>query len=189
MAIRIEDPFLEEAKWPGCRIESHEFGKKENCDRLFELSTAYLKSAKLLCIEIGENSSAQNWPNASVVYFLLYHATELFLKACIISNNSNYKLNHDIGKLKAQYLEIYSNEDFNFPSPWELSQEKIEDIIGSKVFDGVDRNPDQKYRYFSDKKGDPPKSINVFSPGYILNYIEFLLEKWDQLWSSIVMKD
>ena len=179
----MDDQFLKNLKWPNCIIDSSDFGSKPNFERMHQLSLAYLKAAQRLCVAIGEETLLQEWPNASVVYFLIYHSTELFLKASILKQNPKCKeLHHDIGKLKEFYRELFPEEENNFHSPWGFSAKKIDELFGEPVFSGIDRNPDQKYRYFSDKSGGSPKSINSFSPGYILNYINYLSIQWNKLW-------
>ena len=168
-------------------IDSVSFNSKPSHEQLYLLAIGYLHSSRTLCVDIGTNCNRQSWPHASVVYFLIHHATELFLKACILScRPSGEKLHHDVGKLKARYLELFSKEDCDFHTPWGRQLTDIEKELGFMVFEGVDRVPDQKFRYSLDKQGKSSQSISSFAPGYFLNYVEYLETRWNRVWSSRV---
>ncbi len=94
--------------WPGVWVGSEEFQSRPLQERLVELARGYLKSAMTLCEELGEHPDRLDWPRASVVYFLIHHAAELFLKGCILLRApSGEKLHHDVSKLQDRYCELF----------------------------------------------------------------------------------
>jgi hypothetical protein len=95
-------------------------------------------------------------------------ATELFLKACICRAGGEALKSHEIADLLKRYAELYPGEENRFPTPWRLSASDVDEVLGVKVFHGVDRAPDQLYRYGADKRGAASQGIQLFTPGYFL---------------------
>ena len=99
-------------RWPGVAVDSCVFGEMAFAERLSELSSGYLESAKLLCVRLGENPDELNWPRGSVVSFCYRHAVELFLKSCITLREPVEKCDHKISNLRRQYLKLYPGKEF-----------------------------------------------------------------------------
>ena len=182
--IHVLDPFADADRWPRVIIESAVFNQEPICERLFALALAYLNTSASLCQVIGENPERQTWPDASVAYFCLHHATELFLKACILSRCSSEKLHHDVSQLKKRYRELFPGAACDFHSPWTISSDDLDRLLGTRVFEGVDRIPDQKYRYGAGRDLKPSQSISSFAPGHILNYVDYLRTRWRLIWDQ-----
>jgi hypothetical protein len=81
-------------RWPDVGINSHDFGRLPHYERLRQMALGYARSAKSLCVELGENPDRLDWPRASVVLFCFYQAVELFLKACILYRSPGERLGH-----------------------------------------------------------------------------------------------
>ena len=180
--IHILDPFAGETRWPDVIIDSSAFNQSPTCERLFALALAYLDTTASLCQIIGETPERRTWPDASVAYFCLHHATELFLKACILSRCSNEKLHHDVSQLRRRYRELFPDAVCDFHSPWTISADELDRLLGTPSFEGVDRIPDQKYRYGAGRDLKPSQSISSFAPGHILSYADYLRARWRLIW-------
>jgi predicted RNA-binding Zn-ribbon protein involved in translation (DUF1610 family) len=93
-------------KWPGIWVEFQP--RNAVPERLRQMSIGYLKSAQTLCCDLGEHPEHLDWPRACVAYFCVYHAVELFLKACILLRAPpGEKLHHSVSKLQDRYRELY----------------------------------------------------------------------------------
>jgi hypothetical protein len=176
--IDIVDPYLKNVKWKNISVNSNKFKKLPSWKRLFLLSLEFLNSAKLICNDAGKLKKRIRWTQGSISYFNLHMATELFIKSCLIKSGNKIKHHHVIADLYKLYQEIFKDDNYYFPNPWAISGYEINKIIGKEVFTGIDLNTDQLYRYFEDKDGNPPKGTHVFSPGYQLNYINDLEQRW-----------
>jgi len=66
-----------------------------------------------------------------------------------------------------------------------LSAKDLDDIFGFEVLHGVDRTPDQLFRYGMDKKDTPSGMIQNFVPGYQFNYMGDLELRWKEIWASL----
>ncbi len=195
--VRYDDPFLHEMKWPGVTVTSETFRDLPVHDRLYELAHAFLRAARSLCERAGEAAGALKWPDASVCYYAVYHATELFLKACVWQRRPERaatltaeKDAHDVGYLLREYMAIMPDaETAFFHTPWFLSAKDLDKLLGCEVYRGVDRTLDQLFRYSADKKGDASHGVHFFTPGYMLNYLAYLEERWKDLWATICAAD
>jgi hypothetical protein len=195
--VRYDDPFLHGMKWPDVTVTSEEFRDLPTPDRLYELARGFLRAARRLCERAGEAGPALQWSDASVCYYAVYHATELFLKACLWQRSpergaklGSEKDAHDVGYLLREYIAIMPGSDAAlFHTPWALSAKELDNIVGCEVFRGVDRTPDQLFRYSADKKGAPSHGVQFFTPGYMFNYLAYLEERWTVLWASICEAD
>ena len=90
---------------------------KDESSRFFDLSIAYLKACKDVCLRFQSNSSEQSWPNAKVAMMLANHSTELFIKAALLTRDIEAS-GHNIDALFKKYCEVFSEEDYNFDCPF-----------------------------------------------------------------------
>lgn len=181
----IHDPFLRGMRWKGISVDSSSFKKLPPAERLYRLSQSYLRAATALCEQAGEAGERLEWPQASVCYYCLHLATELFLKACIQGIGQEPSKHHEIAELWKVYKELLPGAEYNFQTSWMLSPKDLDQIVGVQVLHGVDRTPDQLFRYGSDKKGDPSRNIQIFTPGYFFNYMKDLEFRWAGIWEQI----
>jgi HEPN domain-containing protein len=180
------DPFLRNMKWEGIQIDSSRFKQLSTHERLYQLAQAYLHAATLLCEAVGEAPENLDWPQASVCYFCSHLATELFLKSCILCiGRDPGKLSHEIADLLRRYREALPEKEFEFLTPWFLSARDLAESLGHEVLQGVDRTPDQLFRYGMDKGGNVSAGVQFFTPGYFFNYAKYLAGKWQDIWTVI----
>jgi len=178
------DPFLRDMRWPEVRTDSASFKALPQHARLYEQSRAFLDAAIVLCEQAAEAGANLEWPRASVCYYCLHLATELFLKACILRVGGKPAKSHEIADLLKRYAELFPGQENQFPTPWSLSACDLDDAVGCKVLKGVDRVPDQLYRYGMDKDGTGSSGTQFFTPGYFFNYARHLAVKWHEVWSN-----
>lgn len=182
----VPDPFARAMRWEGLRVDSTAFKRLPAHERLYRLSRAFLHAAIVLCEDAAEAGPNLEWPQASVCYYCLHLATELFLKACLICVDPKpKKLNHDIPNLLRRYKEVLPDRQFHWPTMWSLSARDLKEMFGHEVLQGVDRTPDQLFRYGMDKEGRTSAGIQAFTPGYFFNYAKYLENKWSEIWTHI----
>ena len=110
-----------------------------------------------------------NWPRASVAYFCVHHAAELFLKACVLRRAPpGEKLHHDVSKLQRRYCELYPEiqEEFHIETPWDIGLRDVEEAVGLSLdLEPFEYAPDQVYRYMTGKDAATAKMRGSFAPG------------------------
>jgi hypothetical protein len=182
----ILDPYLKEMKWEGVGVDSEKFKDLLPHERLFRLACEFLGAAIFLCERAGEAGLALTWPQGSVVFYCLHLATELFLKACLIREKVPSKaLGHEVADLLQEYDRAFTEDVYHFSTPWQVSARDINQALGFDALTGVDCVSDQLFRYSMNKAGTPSKGIQVFTPGYIYNYMKDLEHKWSKIWSLL----
>lgn len=117
----IHDQFLRGMKWKGISVDSASFKKLPPAERLYRLSRTYLRAAIVLCEQAGEAGERLEWPQASVCYYCLHLATELFLKACIQGVGREPGKHHEIAELWREYKMLLPGVEYNFQTSWMLS--------------------------------------------------------------------
>ncbi|MBK9947658.1 MAG: hypothetical protein IPP12_10805 [Nitrospira sp.] len=181
----IHDPFLRGMRWKGISVDSALFKKLPSAERLYRLSKAYLIAAIVLCEQAGEARERLEWAQGSVIYYCLHLATELFLKACIQGVGKEPSKHHEIAELWRAYKVLLPGAEYNFQTSWAVSPKELDQIVGVQVLHGVDRTPDQLFRYSMDKKGGASKNVQIFTPGYFFNYMKDLEVRWAGIWDQI----
>ncbi len=120
-------------------------------------------------------------------FFLLYtYGNRVIFEILYKKIGKKVKLNHNVGDLYKTYIQLFNDESFYFPTPWGISGNKINEILGFEAISGIDLNTDQLYRYFEDKNGTPSGGIHFFSPGYQLNYVIDLEKRWTIIQNQII---
>jgi hypothetical protein len=180
-----DDPWLNNMRWPGVGVHSGQFNNLPIPEKLYQQSQAFIKSALVLCENAGDKAKDIQWSDASVCYYCLHLATELFLKACIYSKKGKpKKLSHEISELRKEYFALLPEEKYFFHTPWSVSKSDLE-AIGIIVSDSVDRKPNELYRYGMDKNEKSPEGLHNFTPGYFFNYMKDLKSRWEDIWSDL----
>jgi hypothetical protein len=185
----IHDPLLRGMRWKGTSVDSASFRKLSPAERLYRLSQAYLRASTVLCEQAGEAGENLEWPQASVCYYCLHLATELFLKACIQRIGRVPSKHHEIAELRREYRSLLPGAEYDFRTSWWLSPKDQDQICGVQILHGVDRAPDQLFRYSMDKKGAPSRNIQIFTPGYFFNNVKDLEGRWTRIWGLISQKN
>lgn len=179
-------PYPADERWPGVHIDSTGFVQLPHPERLYRMSQGFLDAAIHLCEQAGESGDDLKWPQASVCRYLLHLATEQFLKACVLSLGTQpASMNHDIAGLRRKYYELLPSPEFDWPTPWDISAQDIDDALGTKVLHGIDRLPDQLYRYGADKSGAPSAGLQLFTPGAEMGYMTYLKRRWIEIWARV----
>ncbi len=172
----------ETIKWPGIRVESEPFGRNAVPERLHQMSIGYLKSAQALCCDLGEHPEHLDWPRASVAYFCVYHAVELFLKGCILLRApSGEKLHHSVSKLQDRYCELYPEikDEFHIETPWDIDFETMSLALDVEVnVEKFEHNTDQVYRYMTGKSGQSPRMFLALEAAYSC------VKDWKRKWCA-----
>jgi hypothetical protein len=195
--LYILEPYPRNTRWEGLSVSSASFNALPMAEGLYRLSCAYLYSGIVLCERAGDTRVELGWPQASVCYYCLHLATELFLKACILQVGQQpgkpSKHGHEIADLRREYEErlqkLLPRETYWFSTPWALSAKDIQKIVGHEVLHGVDRTPDQLFRYSMAGNGTRFGGNYIFNPGYLFNYMKDLETKWAQIWEKISLID
>ena len=150
-------------------------------EQYFAFSEAYIDSACRLCTVLARSSNKATYARGSVVLYLSFHATELFLKGAILykSPQNNIESTHDIEKLFK--LLFKSNEpDFSGIEPDLIKQLKLEIKKLNK------NNPsDQRYRYPQNTKGALWQGIQGFEASSFLLEIKQLREELNAISKQI----
>jgi hypothetical protein len=181
----VLDPFLLDMRWEGIRVDSATFKALPPAERLYELSQAFLYSANVLCERVGDTTAELGWPQAAVCKYCLHLATELFLKACILQVGHEPTKHHEIPELRSEYTLLLPDEKYYFKTPWWISAKDLRKAFGFEVLHGVDRKPDELFRYSMDKKGVPSAGVQMFAPGYQFNYMKGLQTRWKEIWADV----
>lgn len=185
-ALYILDPSLLENRWPGVAVNSDLFKKLSSPEKLYEQAIAFLQAAIVLCEAAGQAGENLRWSQGSVCFYCLNLATELFLKACISrSSGASAVPTHKISELLKLYVEILPEPEFRFHTPWAWSASDIERAFGAQIFNSIDRNPDQLYRYGVDRDGGESAGVQFFNPSYIFNYLNQLNNVWERAWNEV----
>lgn len=172
-------------------VDNYAFRSMAAHERLHRLSIGYLNSAVCLCQDLNKHPDVLDWPRASVVYFCLHHAIELFLKACILVRSPGEKFtHHNIDKLQDRYCELYPDlkNEFHIESPWDVGLDRASELF-QVVLDihNFEYKTDQVYRYMTGKNGESTKSIHVFSPETGLLMTERFQNDFARIWQAVTI--
>ncbi len=182
--VYVFDPLLLNVRWPGVSVSSTTFNSLPLDQQLFSRAMAFVGAAGAMCERVGEAPEERDWPSASVCYYLLHLATELFLKACLQRRGVCATGTHSISRLLKRYREILPDRKYNVPIRWLFRPEEVGEVLRTEV-KGVDRTPDQLFRYGVDNAGAGSGRTHVFHPGIFLNSVQDLSKRWQAIWSLV----
>ncbi|MBI5591840.1 MAG: hypothetical protein HY881_15320 [Deltaproteobacteria bacterium] len=165
------------------RLRSCEFG----CARAVFDIFKRISSAIRLCTVLARSTKKATYVRGSVVLYLAFHATELFLKGAILKSvpEENVGTTHNIGTLNNRYKNLYPGKKYMFyllfitseePDFSNIEPDKVKEykIIIEKF--EKDNPHDQKYRYPQNKEGQPWSGPNGFEPSSFLRELKQLRE-------------
>jgi len=154
-------------------------------------SKAYLDSAIRLCTVLARSTKKATYVRGSVVLYLAFHATELFLKGAILKSvpEENVGTTHNIRNLNNRYKNLYPGKKYRFHllfTSEEPDFSNVEPDLVKKYKIMIEKieedNPhDQKYRYPQNKKGQPWSGPNGFEPSSFLRELRQLREQLDDI--------
>ena len=154
-------------------------------------SNAYLDSAIRLCTVLARSTKKATYVRGSVVLYLAFHATELFLKGAILKSvpEENVGTTHNIVNLNNRYKNLYPSKKYRFDLLFTSEEPDFSNIEPDKVkefkiiIEEIEKdNPhDQKYRYPQNKKGMPWHGAHGFEPSSFLRELKQLREQFNDI--------
>jgi len=154
-------------------------------------SGAYLDSAIRLCAVLARSTKKATYARGTVVLYLAFHATELFLKGAILKKvpKEYVETSHNIGSLNNRYKKLYPGKKYQFHIPFASEEPDFSDIEPDKVKElkiiigeiEKDNPHDQKYRYPQNKKGIPWHGVHGFEPSSFLRELKQLREQLEDI--------
>jgi hypothetical protein len=179
-------PFRIDDRWSGVSVSSAAFKNLPRPEQFNRLSFAYLEAAMLCCEHAGEAGASLQWPQAAVCEYLLHHAEELFLKGCILKAGVNTPpTTHDLPKLVATLRKHAPSADVSWVGSEAIGANAVKEALGFLPGNDLDWRPEQKHRYGSDKLGQPPAGISIFTPASRMGQLKWYRKKWEEAWDSI----
>jgi hypothetical protein len=149
-------------------------------EELIEMATAFLEGAEQLNLQICR----ENWPGSlqrgCVVMYLAAHATELFLKGCILSIDGDRNVvTHSLHALTRQLSEL--NPSIEFDPPFGTEDMAPEDPTLLKLFVETERKKAEYFRYPMDIKNTPWPGIHAFNAGEFFLTLKKLRTDFDRI--------
>lgn len=154
-------------------------------------SSAYLDSSIRLCTVLARSNRKATYARGSVILFLAFHATELFLKGAVLNSipKENVGSTHNIGILNSRYKKLYPGKKYRFKLLFTSEDSDFFNIDPDKVkkykiiIENIDKhNPrDQQYRYPQNKQGQPWSGPNGFEPSSFLRELKQLREQFNNI--------
>ena len=164
-------------------------------EQYFAFSEAYIDSACRLCTVLARSSNKATYARGSVVLYLSFHATELFLKGAILykSPQNNIESTHNIEKLYNRYLKIYTKKKYKFKLLFKSNEPDFSGIepdlikqLKLEIKKLNKNNPsDQRYRYPQNTKGALWQGIQGFEASSFLLEIKQLREELNAISKQI----
>ena len=157
-------------------------------EQFMAFSDAYLDSACRLCTVLACSTKKATYARGTVVLYLSFHATELFLKGAILhkSPNENIGSTHNIETLYNRYLTLYPKNKNKFellfkssePDYSEMEPNLVKELkIEIKELEKSNPN-DQRYRYPQNKNGKPWHGVQGFEASSFLLEIKQLRKEF-----------
>jgi HEPN domain len=178
-------PFPVVDHWSEALVNSSSFKMLDPGEKLYRQAIAFLHAGRSLCQVAGRKGKKLGWSEASVCWYCLNIAIELFLKACICQSEGNIEKTHDISHLLSRYRQILPKRQFQFRTQWDLSLKEIEKTFKVHIGNPVDHTPDQLHRYGIDVEGKGSAGIQFFSANVFFGYVNHLDEVWRRAWNTI----
>lgn len=149
----------------------------------FDLSQAYIDSSTYICNGMASNSFDQNFSRSRVVFHLCHHSIELFYKGAIFQGTQSVPDNtHNLFTLQQKFTKYYSNKKYSFQIPFQIVKPySCDDKTYTKISKQHFKALDQKFRYYTDSKGQLLFSAEWFNSNSFLTTLEKLKEDFTKL--------
>lgn len=141
-------------------------------------SDAYMDSACRLCTVLALSNRKATYPRGSVVLYLAFHATELFLKGAILhkSPKENIISSHNVEALYKLYRKLYPKKKFEITLIFRSDEPDFSGLepdlvkeLKLEIQQLEKSNPnDQRYRYPQNKNGVPWHGVQGFEASSFL---------------------
>jgi len=179
-------PFPVDDRWPGVWVSSDGFKNLTRPEQFRQLSLAYLEAAMLCCEDAGDSGAELQWPKAAVCEYLVHHAEELFLKACILKAGvESPPGTHELPKLVETLLKRVPSTDVSWLGSEAVDKDAVKQAFGVLPGNDLDWKPEEKHRYGSDRSGQPPTGVSFFTPATRMGQLTWFRGKWRDTWDSI----
>jgi HEPN domain-containing protein len=152
---------------------------KTTSDDFFDKAMAFLEIAIISSKEKG-NSYFNTPEYSNVTAYLVYHATELFLKSAIFKASEKLTKGHDVFKLYEKYKTYYKDEKLNIKIPFSKPENinycgyTDDEII--EIKEKYSMSFEQQLKYPIDDKGVTYNLITKYDTEFLSNYKKELLE-------------
>ena len=171
-------------RWPLRGVHTEEFAALPEDERMYQMALGNIQSAKSLCTELGEHPERLSWPRGSVVYYLSHLAVELFLKACLLRKGRRFAT-HEISELQDAFAEVFPDRE-GIETMWDINLVELAELGPEPGDQRIRAREDEKFRYFADRQGNPPRGEGSFAPAVFIPLIERLEADMAQVWCSLV---
>lgn len=127
-----------------------------------ELAFVYLEAAEELSSFIKSKSWSPSFRRGQVLLFLTFHATELFLKGCILKAKPSSPINgHSLEQLGKTFKGLYTALEFEVPFGVEPLPPNPEVVAMAAK---SERTAHERLRYPIDTSGNPWGGVQSFHP-------------------------
>lgn len=156
-----------------------EYTAAEAPDHSRSLALAYLDASERLCQDMSNGSWTPSFHRGQPILWLAFHATELFLKACIAPVAPRQIENpHSLGELLSAFSTKFPELPFEPPFG---SEPMPADPVLMNMALKADATLHQQLRYPTDKKGQPWGGIRAFTPEHFLVDLERLRSDFSRI--------
>ena len=160
-----------------------EYDASEAREHLRVLAIAYLDASEQLCQDMIGGSWTPSFDRGLPVLWLAFHATELFLKACIGPVALRQLENpHSLTELQLAFTARYP--DLSFEPPFGCEPMPSDPVLMDMALKS-DATLHQQLRYPTDKKGQPWGGIRAFTPALFLASLERLRSDFERIGSVV----
>ena len=138
------------------------YGKDDVTQKLRLMAIGFLDAAEKLSNEMEHGSWDGSFERGQPVLLLGFHATELFIKACLNKLGESVPNSHSLGELNLKLSNVRPELELDVPfGPMPVpspDDELMELVLAS------DKNAHQQLRYPADTKGQTWGGVRSFSP-------------------------
>ena len=165
---------------------------------LADLASSYMEAAEQLSSLMKSQSWPPNFLRGQVLLWLTFHATELFLKACVLKANPPGLIKgHSLVKLAEEFKKHYPSLKLEIPFQDEpLPPTIIKEAFGSKIADKLiarnkkaERSAHERFRYPVDIEGIPWDGAHGFYPEMFFRDLEKLSASLKDVRRAVFEKD
>jgi hypothetical protein len=156
-----------------------EFRAVEEPERLRSLAVAYLDASEQLCKEIVSGAWPPSFERGQPVLWLAFHATELFLKACLSPLAPKQLANpHSLTELLLAFSAKYPA--IPFEPPFGSEPMPADPDLMQLALKG-DATLHQQLRYPTDRHGQPWAGVRAFTPAPFLHNLRALRHDFERI--------
>lgn len=162
-------------------IHSSEFQWLPVVDQYFSLARGYLEGSRVLCDAMTNDDYVAQYSHTRVILHLCRHAVELFLKGAIsFTTKAPPPQIHHLGELVTEYLRVLPDQQFRFEIPFGVEVLGELDLF-PKLVNDHHKTLDQRYRYPTDRKGNPFSDPEGFIPLMFMGSLDRLSKEFLQV--------